>query len=364
MDDRPIVNRKMPIDWCVTVHLATVKSWPHIKKELMKLSHIRFDLYVNLVENYVWTTKQLDEVESEIRKDFAHCDRIVIERNANLDMDIGGFLNSLSTILKSDRTYKYLFKIHSKTDFTWLNAMLGPLVNGFDRAYTMFEADPSIGMFVPSTWLIQCPDIYDYGCFDAIKKHFAKLSYPTLPNQNFAFAAGTMFTIRLSILSNWIDMFGGIDVLTVDRNRLTAEFSHIPQGEHRHAPWLHAMERLFGILVTMSGYSIRGILCAQHDGVYGVNQAFKLVSNVYVSKPLIVAPTANSSKVTATYTVDDYLNFDVIWYLMKNTDVQKAFNFEKQRLLLRGTQHWLVHGRKEGRLPFPKKKDVAPADRP
>lgn len=332
-------------EWCIAMHVATTAGWEFLKHHVPTLPLDQFDLYVTLVTDLQWDASDVARIQDEIRILFATCPRIVIELMPNCDLDVGGFFTSLHTIVTSGRPYKYIYRTHSKTQTLWMAHVNLPLIDGFETCKTLFQ-DPTVGMIGAATWLCTSPDMYDFGYYTAIHQWLDSLGYPSWPNQPFGFCGGAIFMARLSIFRDWLKVMGDVDCLTTRRDMIRDAFATLPgHFVEKYASWLFAIERWYGILVTRSGYTIRGLIHCDHVK----HNEFATTANIYVNKPLVVGPPTRDNVASAP-SHGVRVNFNVIAYLMKNHDIwSHCQRSTMESMILMATKHWLMYGRYEKR---------------
>ena len=57
----------------------------------------------------------------------------------NKGMDIGGFFYALKDIFSKNYSYRYILKLHTKTNDQWRDGLILNLVNKFDTIIKMFD---------------------------------------------------------------------------------------------------------------------------------------------------------------------------------------------------------------------------------
>lgn len=325
------------------MHLATTPGWQFLKHELPKLPLEKFDLYVTIVTNLTWTPSDIAAMQNDIYIVFGKCPNIIIELMPNCDVDVGGFFTSLHSILLSGRPYKYVYRTHSKSVTSWMRGLNMPLIDGFEQCEHLFQ-DPTVGMICASAWLLKSPDAADYGYFPVVQQWMDDLGYPKWEDQSYGFSGGAIFMARLSIFQNWVILMGGVDCLTRRRSVIHRALAGVQSNSIESCPsWLFAIERWYGILVTRSGYSIRGIMYSDH-----IENDIEKIPNVYVNKPLIVAPgviRVDHIETKCEAARAQHWNFDVVPYLILNKDVAYESSIhEHESILLAATKHWVLRG--------------------
>lgn len=168
------------------------------------------------------------------------CDKYVETPNEGLD--VGAFLRVLDKI----REYDYVIKVHAKNSkrngVGWRKELYRV---AFSPEALELLADPTIGMVGPETWV--CYEHYRNRAL--IKEWHEKLFGCSMVGEE-PFIAGTMFAAKTSVF----------DCLTPE---LTTELlakmhpGYIRDDVTGQIP--HALERLFGYMVSQKGLKIAGL---------------------------------------------------------------------------------------------------------
>ena len=212
-----------------------------------------FDLYVSLASDaFPNSTQEVRSKEDRIRAVYpsAH-----IETVPNRGKDIGGKLILLKHVLTVG--YDFFIFAHDKQTYRWKNRTHAAdwrhelLKACFDKHIARdilhaFQTNSNLGMCGAriNDGIISSLQFTGHNInYSLIQKcystHFGKL-----PNTG-AFIGGTMFWVRASIFTN---------AFTLDK--INSIISTLELGDVNDPSNAHAMERIFGIIATASGYKI------------------------------------------------------------------------------------------------------------
>jgi hypothetical protein len=213
-----------------------------------------FDLYVSFSSDiYPESSSSVNHNMDAVKTAFPTSYVCVVP---NKGKDIGGKLVLIKHILEEGFEYDYLVFAHDKQSFhmtdrnkaaKWrsdlLNAVLMP--DNVNRILTAFSQNPMIGMCGGRVidGLIQSVISVHPGNYPLIKRTYESL-FGSLP-QTSAFIGGTMFWVRFSLFKG-----------TLTPHRIDVILSQLESGNVMEPSVTHAVERIFGIIVTAHQYKI------------------------------------------------------------------------------------------------------------
>ena len=151
-------------------------------------------------------------------------------------------------IIKSNVKYEYIIKLHAKKSKhcnygeSWRKELTDALIGTNQKVKNnikKFEKDTTLGMICSNKYLITEHNI------SWMEDILIELK---LPLQHILFSAGTMFMIRFNILHNFLSNINTIEL----SERMTLGYSTTHKLEHK-------MERVLGLIVSVSGYNIIGV---------------------------------------------------------------------------------------------------------
>lgn len=239
------------VNLCVCVHIFKVEIYYDIERYLINLKNAdyNYDLYINIATN---TEIELEKIEYKellnalykLKKENT-INNLFITYSDNRGMDIGGFMKSYIKILENGINYKYLIKIHTKTNDNWRFALLYSLLGNkklIDNNFNLLKNN-NIGMVgnqtIPLNWSIN-KNSYNY--IDIYMKQF---NIPICVEGNFV--PGTIFIIKNEIFKKY---FTKKD-LEKCYNDFKQDYCGFKENKTEGKP--HAFERFFGILVNHYG---------------------------------------------------------------------------------------------------------------
>jgi hypothetical protein len=111
-------------DICICLHIGNIYLAYDMYKYISKFKY-EFDLYITICKE--WEESYL--FEQFMEKITMICKNIHILNVENYGADIYPFLYTLKYFATNNIKYKYLLKLHTKTDNTWRHEMIEPLVN-------------------------------------------------------------------------------------------------------------------------------------------------------------------------------------------------------------------------------------------
>jgi hypothetical protein len=252
-----------------------------------------------IMENYIKNTLTYDKkihyyfsiIESECSMHNVHYLKNIykystIIRAQNKGMDIGLFMTTLHYIRHRKRTYKYLCKIHTKTDNHFREITVTNLIGNNERISKNIQLIKTgqVGMIAGNIILTYEKDKeFLYSNEYHLKLLSKNILYEPFQIEKCNFGAGTMFWTRMSILDvfsleniqyiyknlnnmstldlNWYSFFYKLDIREPEKIREHYELNkhtHSPNNLHystvkkdrglRDCMIEHAIERFFGYL--------------------------------------------------------------------------------------------------------------------
>lgn len=242
------MNIKLNKPVAVHLHLYYTDMWPELCVQLNNLGSTPYRLFVTLV-------KEDPELTGQIKK---FCPSAQISVVKNMGYDIGPFIEFLNGINLDD--YSYILKLHSKrpsngtdtklnhlpvTRYYWKVLLSQALIGSpeiWQKNLQAFADNPKLGM-IGSPHLIKKLDKADALLFPQIQAEMSKLGLS--PSLDFSFLAGTMFIVRS-------------DLLKILQHHYTIEDFAVTDGTVKDGTLAHIMERLFGGIIAVQGYTLKG----------------------------------------------------------------------------------------------------------
>lgn len=238
----------------VLMHLFYQDLWNELAGYVSNL-RLPHDLYVNLAEGNArnpWLTRTIRG-----RFPTAH-----VQATENRGRDIGGFLRLIAAVLRSGTKYDSLILMHSKKTIHqpphhgiyWRTSLLRSILGWPDRATDValaFVTDPDLGMVGSQDWLFNDenrPDLSSHQNRRFIDDYCQRLDLYTHRSD---FIAGTMFWVRAN---PFLSVFAEHDPLA-----MAAELEPGDHHDDGRPTRTHALERIFGYLITAQGLTIRGL---------------------------------------------------------------------------------------------------------
>lgn len=244
-------NKKVAL----VIHLYYHDLWDEMVSYINTLSNHNYDLYITLVDDSTYETQHNWMIE-EIQQMYPDAKVFNVP---NKGMDIGSFLLVMNYIIQNKLEYDYICKIHTKKSIKssqlthgktfgnhWRKKLIEPLVGSNMNTYKcikMFENN-STGMITAKH------NINTY--IGKNTEHINHLKSILNIKDGNHFVAGTMFWVRFNILCNY---FYNSDIIDTVYNML--EDGYILDKDN--GSYTHAMERIFGYIVTDLKYNIDSI---------------------------------------------------------------------------------------------------------
>ncbi len=261
------------------LHLGNIDLWDECAENLRKLDPIQFDLWVTIPQINQAQTLKIQSMRSNILDTFPRANVIVVP---NQGFDIGGFFYAFKQMLQHRTIYKYVLKIHTKSDESWRKPMISTYIDNADRIISAMENNDNIGMVGWDKKILH--DVDTCGRYMANKFHITSILERLDMSDvvEYTYVTGTMFWARACILydvfKDNIEWFASKlnDAHSFDTNWMwlnnethvgnllweTAKPHHKRDGMFEHA-----VERIFGHIVTMSGRQIYGVQSIADDKV-------------------------------------------------------------------------------------------------
>lgn len=154
----------------IALHLVYLDQWDDIKSRLLSVP-VDFDLHVTVVEQ-ISDVNLLSYIENDIHSNFKSAS---IFRVNNKGADLGGFFYVMSELMKANREYDLVIKIHTKGDSQWRNKLLMDILpesRAFTKIINQFSNDDSMGMY--GSYLYP----YDYYNINHVLFYCKKLALP------------------------------------------------------------------------------------------------------------------------------------------------------------------------------------------
>jgi lipopolysaccharide biosynthesis protein len=238
----------------VLTHLFYHDLWDDLAAYITHIC-FPFDLYVNLVEG----NPANGPMAKTIRHRFpgAH-----VQVTENRGRDIGGFLRLTAAVLQGGRPYSSVILMHSKKSLRkppghgseWLHTLLNCLLGHPERVKEImlaFLIEPCLGMVGSDVWLFNeqiRPELAFSKNRPFVEEYRRRFNLPYAATD---FIAGTMFWVRAE---PFLGFFAQHDPLAIAAELETGD--HYDEDQPTRT---HALERIFGYLVTSQGYIIRGL---------------------------------------------------------------------------------------------------------
>ncbi len=233
----------------VHVHVFYASMWPLLKTYLLNMGDTPYDLFVTL-------TQENKELEADIHAFHAGTKVQVLE---NRGYDVGPFIWFLNKINLAD--YDYILKLHTKNNkgdqtcffkgllvnrVWWARLLIEALIGSravFKRNLNAFQEDKTLGMIGSHYLIVSGQESHKFikkGLENELKRLNAEM-----PLSQIRFVAGTMFMVRSSLMAD------------IRQNYTLTDFE-ITNSAVKDGSLAHVLERLFGCVVLLHGYKIKG----------------------------------------------------------------------------------------------------------
>jgi hypothetical protein len=248
----------------VLLHLYYLDLWDEIFNKLKKID-ANVDIYVNLVKGSVD-----DDTLSIFVKNISSLPNIKIFISENVGLDIGGTLIMFDDILKNNKQYDYLLKLHGKKSIhsgrdkqnkqiwekhgeDWRNNLIDPILGEIDNinnTLSLFDNSKEIGMIGSKSTILSINHPFALRNMTFISDYSKKMNINVNLNE-IIFVAGTMFWVRFDIFKKYFTLLSPSDI-----------FSELESGSFTDAKGetrTHALERVFGLMVLNENMKIVGV---------------------------------------------------------------------------------------------------------
>lgn len=250
-------NDKRSTKVAVILHLFYIDMWDEFKGLISNI-HYNTDVYINLVDDSMHRLPLMN-FKNKVESEHSNC-KIFI--NENVGLDIGGTLFIIDHILKENKKYDYVLKLHSKKSIhegrinnkkglKWKNELIEPILGDYKAVNDVidtFVENPIIGMIGAKKWLLDKHDNIYQGS-DKLESYIKRFEIET-DIDNIQFIGGSMFWVRFDIIEEFFTKHDISKILrTFEKNSFT---------DNKSLRWTHAFERVFGLIVLDSNKKIIG----------------------------------------------------------------------------------------------------------
>jgi len=236
----------------VHLHLYYHDLWDEFSSMFEYLKKYDYDIYITL-SNGSATIGQTKWIKDKIKSDYPGA--IIIDAD-NKGLDIGAFLVFIEHILKCNKSYNYVLKLHTKksvnsagADFglNWRRQLYTPLVSTqkiVDSVIDKFSTNDKIGMIGNISW------ISDYE--GSNRKNIDELkTILNIRTKHRRFIGGTMFWITFPIIKKYFNQSNISKIYNLLESNYFTDYDS--------GTYTHAMERILGYIVYDSNKIITGI---------------------------------------------------------------------------------------------------------
>lgn len=245
----------------VLLHMGNHNMWNTMHNYLIALDSRCYDLWISLVALDTDPSEKIENIKKTILESYPSANILIVP---NKGMDIGGFFYILQEIFNKKYNYRYILKLHTKTNNSWRDELCNGLLD--HRQIVQIMSDRQIGMIGSKKWSVTQKTIDRPNRY-----HFMRLidRFNLPKNIPYSFVGGTIFWIRYDLLyqiygdhldwivdnlndrttydSNWMHLFNE----SVYGNRLwdgVADSAAKSDGMIEHA-----LERFLGYSMYCSG---------------------------------------------------------------------------------------------------------------
>lgn len=232
----------------VHAHVFYPEIWEELAACIKNIAPYPYDLFVTLVE-------ENKALEQQIK---AFNPQATIQVIDNRGFDVGAFVKVINQVNLDD--YDYVIKLHTKRDVpagarvakkydasgskwrTYLLSFLKTKAN-FEQSLRAFDTDATLGMCAHHCLIthkkLTSDDIFAFEQSEILLK---EMGLPT--NSERIYVGGTMFMVRAKLLEPLQKLQVNLDSFEKPDRQVVRSKAHI-------------LERLFGLLVTAQGYTIK-----------------------------------------------------------------------------------------------------------
>jgi hypothetical protein len=231
----------------IFVHIFNVDLYDEIEGYIKNIKNFgfEFDLIINISVNNNNDLKK-DKYQKIIEKinklELNTCEMLHLTYSDNRGMDIGGFFKSYINILGKGINYKYILKLHTKTNNNWRFAMFYSLIGNekIIKNNLLLLQNGKIGMI--GNELIELKNNYaNFNSYKFIGIYLKRFNVKYTGKGHFI--PGTCFWIKGEILEKYFN----IENLTTCYNEFEKDYCGSKINNREGKP--HAFERFFGLLV-------------------------------------------------------------------------------------------------------------------
>jgi hypothetical protein len=255
------INRENKSDYGICIHIGNILLFDEIISYLIKLTY-DYDLYLTINKAYNDSTNIYNQfVNDKINIIKLLNPNTTILYIDNLGADIYPFLYTYKYIFDAKIDYKYILKLHTKSETIWRKKMYEAVLSiPIKEITTHLEKHGLYGHtysnydYLNHYYLVKILNMMCCYFFKnqqmEIFKSDTKIDILQNPKKKiisniFKFVPGTVFWIKFDILKKYPKIINLIDITKCDFNK-----------DFIYQQYLHAIERLFGVLTYMSGYRL------------------------------------------------------------------------------------------------------------
>jgi hypothetical protein len=244
----PVNNVKV----AVHLHLYYQDLWDEFSSILKNLKSYDYDIYVTLTKGSA-TIGQTKWIKEKIQKDFKNAKVFEVD---NKGLDVGAFLTILEYISSQNKHYDYLLKLHTKKSVktagiefgaNWRKQLYKPLIgdeNTVNSILSKMQSNDKIGMVGNTTWVSDFEGL-NKGKIEELKSMLG------IKTNNKRFIGGTMFWVKYPIIKTYFNTYA---IKKISYMLESGYFTDYETGTYTHA-----LERIFGYMVSDSNKTIEGV---------------------------------------------------------------------------------------------------------
>ena len=219
----------------ILCHIYHTQTWPEISSYLRKIP-LKKRLYVNLVEN----RPNIREVAKEIRDLYPESTILI---SPNQGKDCGGNLRLMDKWMLDGSPNPFIIQIHTKSNPGWRHELIDPLLNNVEDYLSYIFHNDDVGMAGCKKWLYNREGDVNSTYYN---EYCRKFNFNT--KKPMTFIGGTMFCVRSHIFKKFFSEFNPLKLA-----------EQLEYGDVNEPSRTHAWERLFGGIVSQSGYTLQPI---------------------------------------------------------------------------------------------------------
>lgn len=242
-----VQNNSLPESLLVHLHLYNWDLYDNIKNYMKNIT-VAYDLYVTLAINSEADKLEREKQVSVIHTDFPNANCLFVK---NVGADTVAFLDLLQYLKCHNKiTYKYLLKLHTKSDSTWRKELIDPLLSSkdkFSKCLDLLRMD-AIGMIGAQKWIRHEARVFweMAGAYDLLG--IAKMK----AGENALFIGGTMFLCKFSPMIEWAKK---VDIDHIIEKKF--------RGQHPNIKFIdlaYIIERFLGLLMLAYNLNVIGVI--------------------------------------------------------------------------------------------------------